>query len=221
MEHRVSGVGVLDKSIRIIDAVAEATVSGRSCSLPDLVSRTYIPKPTLHRLASALETHGLLRRGPNGNYELGGTLGRLGRLVDENARLAVLARPMLVELQQLTGESVQMYIKDGDHRVCLVSLEGSHELRTIVAQGARLALGVGSAGRLLAGETTPQKWCVSLEERAPGVASLSAPVYLDGALLAAIGISGPLGRVGENLGERLGEPVLAAAAAIEQVLGEN
>src|SRR5690606_38401887 len=68
--------------------------------------------------------------------------------------LAEVARPALEALRDETGESVQLYVRDGDHRVCLVSLDSPHELRTIVPEGARLPLHVGSAGRLLAAATT-------------------------------------------------------------------
>ena len=59
LEHRVSGIGVLDKSVSLVDAVAAA--DGR-CSLAELVAATGLPKPTAHRLAVALEAHGWLRR---------------------------------------------------------------------------------------------------------------------------------------------------------------
>ena len=59
MEQTLSGVGVLDKSIGILDAVAE---SPGPRTLGDLVEATGLPKATAHRLAAALEAHGLLRR---------------------------------------------------------------------------------------------------------------------------------------------------------------
>ena len=214
MEQTISGVGVLDKSLRVLDAVAEA---GEPCSLGDLVARTGLPKATAHRLAGALEAHGLLRRDGEGRYLLGVRLIGLGRAAAEDWPLADAARPALEALRAATGESVQLYRRDGEHRVCVVSLESPHELRTIVPQGARLPLGVGSAGRILGGESAPdgpRGWTASVEERAPGVASVSAPVVVGGQLVAAVGISGPVGRLGDQPGERLGQAVVDAAVAI-------
>ena len=211
MEHTISGVGVLDKSLRVLDAVAEAD---GPCTLAELVDLTDLPKATAHRLAAALEVHGLLRRDPEGRYLLGVRLIGLGRAAAEDWPLAEAARPALEALRADTGESVQLYRRDGDHRVCVVSLESPHELRTIVHQGARLPLGVGSAGRILVGEAPAEPWTASVGERAPGVASVSAPVVVDGRLVAAVGISGPVGRLGDHPGEHHGPAVARAAEAI-------
>ena len=209
MEQTLSGVGVLDKSVRVLDAVAE---SAGPRTLGELVEATGLPKATAHRLASALEVHGLLRRDRDGRYLLGVRLIGLGRAAAEDWPLAEAARPALEELRTVTGESVQLYRRDGEHRVCVVSLESPHELRTIVPQGSRLPLGLGSAGRILAGEDDGRAWTASVGERAPGVSSVSAPVRVDGRLVAAVGISGPVGRLGEHPGDRHGAAVAAAAA---------
>ncbi|MEI2697023.1 MAG: hypothetical protein V9E94_01305 [Microthrixaceae bacterium] len=66
--------------------------------------------------------------------------------------LAEVARPAMEELREATGESVQLYVRDGDERVCVAAIESSHGLRTIVAVGAVLPMDRGSAGRALSGE---------------------------------------------------------------------
>jgi DNA-binding IclR family transcriptional regulator len=59
-------------------------------------------------------------------------------------------------------------------------------------------------------------WVESVEEREPGVASVSAGVRgPDGALIAAVSVSGPIERLSRHPGARFGAAVLAAAAAIE------
>jgi DNA-binding IclR family transcriptional regulator len=211
MERTISGVGVLDKSVAVLDAVAAAA---GACTLGDLVAATGIPKPTVHRLAGALEVHGLLRRDGDGRYLLGVRLIGLGRSAADDWPLAEAARPALEALRERTGESVQLYRRDGDHRVCVVSLESPHELRTIVPQGARLPLGLGSAGRILDGSAAGDPWVASAGERAPGVGSVSAPVVVGGHVVAAVGISGPLDRLGDHPGDRHGEAVRLAAEAI-------
>ena len=215
MEHSVSGVGVLDKSISVLDVVAAAP---GPCTLGDLVAGTGLPKATVHRLAAALEAHGLVRRDGEGRYLLGVRLIGLGRAAAAAWPLSEAARPALEALREATGESVQLYRRDGDRRACAVSLESPHELRTIVAQGALLPLGVGSAGRVLLGEVGVDGWVESIGERAPGVASVSAPVVVDGQVVAAVGISGPIDRLGPHPGAAHGAAVVAAArAAVEAV----
>jgi DNA-binding IclR family transcriptional regulator len=216
MEQTLSGVGVLDKSIGILDAVAE---SPGPRTLGDLVEATGLPKATAHRLAAALEAHGLLRRDRDGRYLLGVRLIGLGRAAADDWPVAEAARPALEALRDLTGESVQLYRRDGEHRVCVVSLESRHELRTIVSQGARLPLERGSAGRILSGQADTARWTASVGERAPGVASVSAPIVVAGELVAAVGISGPIERLGANPGARHGEAVARAAGDVATAVG--
>lgn len=219
MGQIVSGVGVVDKSMAVLDAVAQA---GRPCGLGDLTAATGLPRATAHRLATALAVHGVLRRDDDGRFALGARLVGLGHAAGAGWPVAEVARPFLDELCRTTGESAQLYVRDGDQRVCLVSIESPHELRTIVEEGARLPLAVGSAGRLLTGLASGEPgagWTASVEERAPGVASVSAPVHgVHGAVVAAIGISGPVGRLGSDPGPTFGPAVRAAAQAIEAEL---
>jgi len=218
MEQMVSGVGVLDKSMMVLHAVAAAE---QPCTLGALAATTNLPKATTHRLAQALEVHGLLRRDPSGRYLLGLRLVDLGRAANDDWPVIDVARPALESLRSVTGESVQLYVRDGGDRICVISLESSHELRTIVAEGVRLPLGVGSAGRILADDERDgqqARWVASVEERAPGVASVSAAVTVDGALVAAVGISGPVARFGTDPGTRFGAAVARCATAIEVAL---
>jgi DNA-binding IclR family transcriptional regulator len=109
---------------------------------------------------------------------------------------------------------VQLYVRDGDVRVCVESIESSRELRTIVPVGARLPMTAGSAARALAGQAKP--WVESVAEREAGVASVSAPVHgRRGDVLAAVSISGPIQRLTRRPGSRYGSVVAAAARQVE------
>jgi DNA-binding IclR family transcriptional regulator len=55
-------------------------------------------------------------------------------------------------------------------------------------------------------------------EREEGVASVSAPVFRGGRVVAAVGASGPIARLGERPGERLAGRVVEAAREIEEDL---
>lgn len=213
MKHTVSAVGVLDKAVLVLDALADGPRS-----LVDLVSLTQLPRATAHRLAVALEAHDLIRRDGDGRFALGFRLAVLGRAAVESFPLGEVARPALERLRDETGESVQLYVRDGDRRVCVESLESPHGLRTIVAVGASLPLDVGSAGKVL-GSRVPDDgggWAESVGEREAGVASVSAPVRTaDGVVVAAVSVSGPIERTTRQPGRRYGEAVLRAAASVE------
>jgi DNA-binding IclR family transcriptional regulator len=143
----------------------------------------------------------------------------LGRAAVGAEPLREAARPVLESLRDETGESVQLYVRQGDRRVCIESLESPHGLRTIVPLGASLTLEAGSAAKVLRGEgdVVTRGWAESVGEREAGVASVSAPVIDgDGEVRAAVSVSGPIDRTGRRPGRRYAEAVMQAARRIEE-----
>jgi DNA-binding IclR family transcriptional regulator len=206
---------VLDKAVAILDALA----TGGSLALAELVDATGLPRPTAHRLAVALEVHGLVGRAGGARFTLGPRIAALAQLAGGAVDLASLAGPALEELRDATGESVQLYVREGDRRRCIAALESPNELRTIVEVGALLPLELGSGGRALNGPPRRSGWVESVGEREAGVASVSAPVRdARGAVVAAVSVSGPIHRVGTSPGRRHGRLVVAAARAVESAL---
>jgi DNA-binding IclR family transcriptional regulator len=209
--NTVSGIGVLDKAVSVLDAVEAGPRT-----LAALVDATGLSRATAHRLAVALEAHGLVRRDDAGRFALGLRLATLGRAAAEGVPLTAAARPALEALRDETGESVQLYVRAGDRRVCVASLESPHGLRTTVPLGASLPLDRGSAGRVLQGHGDRRGWVESVAEREAGVASVSAPVRdSDGVVRAALGVSGPVERTTRSPGRRYGAAVVRAARAVE------
>ena len=215
MRHTVSGVGVLDKALRILDALA----GGARLTLGELVTATGLPRATAHRLAHALQVHGLAELDPADRWSLGSRMAELaaGRAAPT---LAVLARPALEALRDATDESVQLYVPRNGVRVCVVSLESPHSLRTIVPVGAELPLDRGSAAKVLTGHPDARRgWAQSVEERERGVASVSAAVSHNGDPVAAVSVSGPVERTTRSPGRRYAQAVVAAARQIKEAAG--
>ncbi|MBM7366447.1 IclR family transcriptional regulator [Gordonia hydrophobica] len=225
-----SGIGVLDKAVMILHVVAD-----QPCNLSELCDVTGLPRATAHRLAVGLEVHQLVTRDESGRWIPGPTLGRLAATARDAVREAALLA--LPRLQETTGESVQLYRREGVERVCLVAVEPPTGLRDTVPEGSRLPMSAGSAAKVLAAWADPDTlrtvlndavysertladirrrgWAQSVAERAAGVASVSAPVRDgSGAVVAAVSISGPVDRMGRRPGEKWATDVIAAADAI-------
>ncbi|WP_052344654.1 IclR family transcriptional regulator [Thermocrispum municipale] len=229
-----SGIGVLDKAVAVLQAVAT-----EPCGLAELCTRTGLPRATAHRLAVGLETHRLLRRGPDGRWRPGTALAELaGGSTDP---LLDAANSVLPKLRDITGESVQLYRRDGMQRVCIATAEPPSGLRDTVPVGSRLPMTAGSGAKVLAAWADPQTqrtiladaifgertllevrrrgWAQSVAEREPGVASVSAPVKdSSGSVVAAVSVSGPIERIGRKPGVRWAADLLAAADALTERL---
>jgi len=220
--NRITGVGVLDRAVALLDLLA-----GGPLPLRALAERSGLPRPTAHRLLVALEAHGLVAR-DDGAFRLGPRLTELAVSAGPALDLAALAGPLLGELHAESGESVQLYVRSGDRRLCVAARDAGAGLRDSVPVGALLPLDAGSGGKVLLAwsadadrfPAVPRReleavrrrgWAESIAEREAGVASVSAPVLREGGLLGAVCVSGPASRLGQAPGRRLA-PLVATAA---------
>ncbi len=224
-----SGVGVLDKAVRVLDALAAGPAA-----LAELVTRTGLPRATAHRLAVALEVHRLVARDPEGRFLLGPRIA----LTDP---LASAAHPIMEALRDETGESAALYIRTGpDARRCIAAADRASGLRDTVPVGAVLPMTAGSAAHVFlaaTGEALPAGaafgqaqvdevralgYGASVAEREAGLASVSAPVRdAAGGVIAAISVSGPVERLTRDPGRRFGPALVAAASRLQAALASR
>lgn len=235
MDDINSGVGVLDKAAHILDALEAGPQT-----LAGLVSTTGLARPTVHRLAMALEHHRLVSRDISGRFVLGPRFGELAGAAGED-RLTAKANPVLIALRDETKESAQLYRRQGDHRICVAAAERMTGLRDTVPIGSSLSMKAGSAAQvLLAWEEADRLhsslrgatftasdlsavrrngWAQSIGQREAGVGSVSAPVRLEnGKVIAAVSISGPIERLTRTPGRIHGPAVVTAANKISELL---
>ena len=229
-----SGIGVLDKAVGVLHSIADSP-----CGLAELCERTGLPRATAHRLAAGLEVHRLLARDGEGRWLLGPAITELASHV--NDPLIAAGAVVLPRLREITGESVQLYRREGTARICIAALEPPAGLRDTVPVGSRMPMTAGSGAKVLLAysdtatqqavlptakfsdrtlaEVRKRGWAQSAAEREPGVASVSAPVRdAKGAVIAAISVSGPIDRMGRRPGERWASDLLAASEALTRRL---
>lgn len=225
-----SGIGVLDKAAGVLHAIAESP-----CGLADLCARTGLPRATAHRLAAGLEAHRLLARDGDGRWRIGPAVAELAAHASDP--LLAAGAVVLPRLREITGESVQLYRREGTTRICIAALEPPAGLRDTVPVGARLPMTAGSGAKVLLAYSDPatqravlpaakftdrtlaevrrRGWAQSAAERESGVASVSAPVRDGrGEVIAAVSVSGPIDRMGRRPGERWAADLLAAADSL-------
>ena len=229
-----SGIGVLDKAVGVLHAVAVSP-----CGLAQLCDRTGMPRATAHRLAAGLEVHRLLARDGEGRWRLGPAMSELAAQVPDP--LLAAGAVVLPRLREITGESVQLYRRDGTSRICVAALEPTAGLRDTVPVGARMPMTAGSGAKVLLAysdaatqqavlasakfsdrslaDVRRRGWAQSVAEREAGVASVSAPVHDNkGEVIAAISVSGPIDRMGRSPGARLASDLIAASESLSRRL---
>lgn len=225
-----SGIGVLDKAVQVLQATTAAP-SG----LAELCAATGLPRATAHRLAVGLEVHGLLARDADGRWRPGPLLAVLA--AGSPDLLVAAANEVLPRLRDRTGESVQLYRRDGMTRICVAVAEPTSGLRDTVPLGSRLPMTAGSGAQVLAAWADPttaqallaeagfperaiaevrrRGWAQSIAERESGVASVSVPVRDHaGEVIAAVSVSGPVERIGRRPGAQWAAELIEASTAI-------
>jgi len=233
-----SGVGVLDKAATVLGALEAGPLT-----LAGLVQATGLARPTAHRLATALEHHRFVARDLQGRFVLGPRLGELATAAGED-RLLASAGPVLLALRDATGESCQLYRRQGEQRICVAAAERLSGLRDTVPLGSVLSMQAGSAAQVLLAWEEPERmhrglmgakftattlagvrrrgWAQSVSEREVGVASVSAPVRGPGGrVVAAVSVSGPMERLGRAPGRLHAQAVVTAAARLTEALRRN
>lgn len=226
---------MLDKAAMVLDALEAGPTT-----LAQLVSATGLSRPTVHRLAQALVHHRLLGKDIHGRFILGSRLVELASAAGED-RLIAAAGPLLIQLRDQTGESAQVFRRQGDSRVCVASAERPVGLRDTIPVGTQLSMKAGSAAQVLLAWEDHQRlldgldgarftptilsgvrrrgWAQSLGEREPGVSSVSAPVRgPNGRVIAAVSISGPIERLTRQPGKIHAEAVVHTAVQLSSAL---
>ncbi|MER6302556.1 IclR family transcriptional regulator [Kitasatospora sp. NPDC001539] len=235
--QNTSGVGVLDKVTSIL-----GTLESGPTTLAGLVAATGMARPTAHRLAVALEHHRLVSRDLQGRFVLGPRLTELSAAAGED-RLLAAAGSVLTHLRDVTGESAQLYRRQGEVRICVAAAERLSGLRDTVPVGVTLSMKAGSAAQVLLAWEEPERlhrgllgarftatalagvrrrgWAQSIGEREPGVASVAAPVRgPSNRVVAAVSVSGPIERLTRHPGPHLAQAAVEAANRLSEALAQ-
>jgi DNA-binding IclR family transcriptional regulator len=119
-------------------------------STRELIQETRLTRNRVARLAGTLAHRGFLTVEPDtGIFRIGPKMFALGRAFERGRLLLPLARPILRELALKTGESASLYVREGFERVVLAREEGTHAIRHSIAEGQRMDLHAGAAGKVI------------------------------------------------------------------------
>ena len=215
-----------------------------SFSLVELAKEIDLSASTTLRLVSTLEKKNYLYRNPeSGRYYLGARLAQLGNVIFANLDICQAAQPFMQVLCKTYNESVGIYQRHGDTRVCITRINSNQTLRSVLTIGSTYPLTRGAAGRILLAYsdiaqqerllaedpfTTKEAleavrkegFTISKGERDAAVESIAAPVFSgSGQVEYSLFITGPAGRFENHLRDNMISDLKEAALQLSIQLG--
>ncbi len=143
--HDIRPLQSVSIALDVVDALADAP----ELSLSELARRVGVAKSTAHRTCAVLAQRGLLDRTEAGGYRLGLRFVEYGHLATERTAVRDRGLPLLVELRNALGETVQIGVPAGGDVVYVERVEGQQALR-YTTNSRRAPVHRSSAGKVLA-----------------------------------------------------------------------
>ena len=222
----VSDAGVRSVT-RVIDLLELFDTAHPTRTLKELVEGTSLPKTTVVRLVATMCTRSVLSTRPDGSYCLGPEMLRWVRLAGKTWAPPQDVVDIMRQLSVDTGETVNLYIRQGLTRIVVAQCESTATVRSVIPLGVPYPLWAGAAGKILllsapdliddvaadsphdtgfadrlreAVEAGRQRGYQMVHgERELGATGLSFPILNDrGTVVAALTLGGPTSRFTED-----------------------
>ena len=148
-----SPIQVIDRMMKLLDVLS---YYHDPVSLKQLAMETGLHPSTAHRILAAMAQSGFVERAEPGTYRLGIRLLELGNVVKSRINIRDSAMPLMKQLHQKIGESVNLGVRQGDEVVYVErTSSGRSTLRVVHLVGARAPLHVTAVGKLYLVEEGP------------------------------------------------------------------
>ncbi len=139
-------VSTLEKSLEIL----ELFLVDKKLTVSDMAEKLQQPKSTIYRHVEALCQKGYLAEDDlRGYYHLGLKILHLSRNVVNNRDVVQVARPIMEQLRNQTGETVVLASLYGTKAIYLEQFEATHILRATYEPKRILPLYVGASSKIL------------------------------------------------------------------------
>ena len=136
----------VEKALKILELFDE---SRPSLTLPEIVELTGMNRVTTYRFCRTLETLGYLQPTSQRGYRPGVKVLHLGRAALTSRDLREIAVPALERLQEQTGLTANMAVRDGNEIVYLARIRSDAILTIRLFEGSRLPVHCTSMGKVI------------------------------------------------------------------------
>lgn len=148
-------IQVIDRMMKLLDVLS---YYHDPVSLKQLAMETGLHPSTAHRILGAMAVSGFVERADPGTYRLGIRLLELGNVVKSRINIRDSAMPLMQQLHQRIGESVNLGVRQGDEIVYVErTSSGRSSVRVVHLVGARAPLHVTAVGKLYLVEDGAEK----------------------------------------------------------------
>jgi len=139
----VQSVQSVERALSLLDMLVDR---GGSATITELTSASGLPMPTVHRLLQSMQHAGYVHKRPDRSYSLGAKNLLMAEVASHTLRSAVM--PYLHELVDLTKETANAALLDGQSVVYIAQVPSAYSMRTFTEVGRRVdvhSTGVGKA----------------------------------------------------------------------------
>lgn len=144
------GIQVIERMMKLLDTLS---YHHDPISLKQLALETGLHPSTAHRILAAMASAGFVERAEPGTYRLGIRLLELGNIVKSRINIRDSAMPLMQQLHQRLGESINLGVRQGDEIVYVErTSSGRSSVRVVHLVGARAPLHVTAVGKLYLAE---------------------------------------------------------------------
>ena len=197
-------IRAVGRALAIFDAFDNEHLS---LSLQEIAERIRMPKTTAFRLVNTLERAGFLIRMDNQQYCLSLKVARLGGLVRSTLSIREIARPIMLEVNKQTQETITLNTVMGTDRMVLEVVDTPSPLMSMARLGQHMPLLLGASARVIMAYMEPdelervlkanakvaeidrpalerelarfrkQGYALSRGQRVPGLTAISVPLF--------------------------------------------
>lgn len=214
---------LVNSVVRACSLVELIAANGPDVSLSHAAEVLSLSRSTTHRLLNTLVTAGWVRHTDGGRYALTTRLFTVGALSSPISSLRELARPHVRNLAEATGDTVYMFVPDGDSVLCIERMEGAYPVRVHnVNVGDVIDRLLGAAPQAMARARTGDYdgYVVSRNNATPGVSAVGAAIFgRDGQVVAGVSVTAVDARLTDDHLTEAVTHVRATAAEISRALG--
>ncbi|HZZ61858.1 MAG TPA: IclR family transcriptional regulator [Roseiarcus sp.] len=145
--ERNGGVQSLLRALSLLDALAE---NDDGQSLSALAKTVCLPPSSAHRLLTTLQRKHFVRFDPAAmTWRVGVRAFVVGNAFARSRELAPIAMPFMRQLMERTGETVNLYVPNGGHAICIAQVQSRQVIRAISRPGGSLPLHRSAAGKAI------------------------------------------------------------------------